>query len=332
VVDGSAADPGPPPVWDRIAAPSNCLCGDGSGFHFFIHRNDPTKVLFFLEGGGACFTAATCGPASPVYRRSITHPDDLSDVSAGIFDFADPRNPFKDWSVVFVPYCTGDVHLGNTTHDYGGGVVVHHDGYVNGTTALGALVEFFPGATQLVVAGESAGAVATPLYAGLAHDQLPAAHITVLADGAGAYPDAPAVNATLGAAWGTEQAIPDWPENKGLTAATWSFPGLFVQLHRHAPDVVLARHDHAFDAIQAAFMQLAGVGTGALVQSIDANEQRIESTGATLLSYISPGTGHTVLGSPGFYTEAQLGTSLLQWVTGLVTDQPVADVHCTACA
>jgi hypothetical protein len=328
---GPATDPGPPLVWDRISAPVNCQCSDGSGFHFFIHRNDPTKVLFFLEGGGACFSAETCGPSSTSYRRKISHPDDLSDVSSGIFDFGDPRNPFASWSVVFVPYCTGDMHLGATTKDYGGGVVVQHDGYLNGTTALGALAEFFPKATQLVVAGESAGSTATPLYAGLAHDKLPDARITALADGSGAYPDDAVLNSTIDAAWGTLGATPRWPENQGLTAARWSIPGLFVQAHRHAPGIVMARHDYAFDAVQTNLARLLGVPATDLLQMIDSNERQIESTGATLLSYISPGSAHTVLGRPDFYTETENGTSLLQWVTDLVAGTPVADVRCTTC-
>jgi hypothetical protein len=36
----------------------------------------------------------------------------------GIFDFASPDNLFADDSVLFVPYCTGDVHLGNKTVAY----------------------------------------------------------------------------------------------------------------------------------------------------------------------------------------------------------------------
>ena len=32
--------------------------------------------------------------------------------SPGIFDFTNAANPVKDWSGVYVPYCTGDVHFG----------------------------------------------------------------------------------------------------------------------------------------------------------------------------------------------------------------------------
>jgi hypothetical protein len=75
------------------------------------------------------------------------------------------------------------VHIGTRTRKYAPGVTVHHNGYVNGTTALDHLAVAFPGATDVVVIGESAGSVAAPLYAGLAADRLPKARITVLADG-----------------------------------------------------------------------------------------------------------------------------------------------------
>src|SRR3954470_14496712 len=60
---GSAAAPaaGSAAAWEKVLATPNCECSDGSGYHYWIHRADPEKVLFYLEGGGACFSAATCG-------------------------------------------------------------------------------------------------------------------------------------------------------------------------------------------------------------------------------------------------------------------------------
>jgi hypothetical protein len=35
----------------------------------------------------------------------------------GLLDRNNPKNPVHDWSMVFVPYCKGDVHSGsNTAH------------------------------------------------------------------------------------------------------------------------------------------------------------------------------------------------------------------------
>jgi len=318
--------------WETITAPSDCLCSDGSGFQYFVRRADPNKVMFFLEGGGACFSADTCAPASGAYKTTVGHEGGIAaDATTGIFDFSNPKNPFADYSIVYVPYCTGDVHIGNTTHDYGNGVVVHHNGYVNGTTALAKMAELFPDTAELVVTGESAGSVPTPLYAGLAHDLLPDAAITVLADGSGAYPDIPAINAVIGDSWGTMNAVPAWPENAGATVENWSLPGLFVHAGAHDPAITFARHDYAYDKTQTFFAGLAGIPADDLVSLIDKNEQEIEAGGVTLFSYISPGDSHTVLGRPEFYTETENGEAFVDWVTALVTHQPVTDVHCTDC-
>ena len=40
---------------------------------------------------------------------------------------------------------------------------------------------------------------------------------------------------------------------------------------------------------------------------------------------------HTVLGGNAFYTQTVNGVLLVDWVTALVTGEPIADVHCTVC-
>ena len=317
--------------WEEVSAPSECVCADGSPYKYWIHRGDPNKVVFFLQGGGACFDPGTCAFDSGSYKTTIGASDDPNGFSAGIFDFTDARNPLADYSFVFAPYCTGDVHLGNSAHQYTPELTVQHKGSVDATAALNTLATEFPDTAQLVVTGESAGSVPTPLYAGLAHDLLPAAAVTVLADGSGAYPDVPAINATLGQVWGTESAIPPWPENAGLTAETWSFPGLFVQAYKHDPDIIFGRHDYAFDRVQSFFASLAGIAADDLVTLIDKNETQIEAAGVDLRSYISPGNSHTVLSSPAFYTETVEGVPLVDWVSDLIRRQPDPDVHCTQC-
>ena len=49
-----------PPVGSRSCRAATAHCADGSEFAFWERRADPTKVVFFLDGGGACFDATTC--------------------------------------------------------------------------------------------------------------------------------------------------------------------------------------------------------------------------------------------------------------------------------
>jgi Pectinacetylesterase len=168
--------------WKKVAPGGDCQCSDGSEFNFWVRKANPKKVVFYLQGGGACFSAKTCAPDSDLYRTRV---GEGPAGEGGMFDFADERNPFADHSVVYVPYCSADVHIGDTTTKYAPGLTVHHKGYVNGTAALDHLAATFPRATDVVVIGESAGSVAAPLYAGLVSDRLSGARITALADGSG---------------------------------------------------------------------------------------------------------------------------------------------------
>ncbi len=56
-------------------------------------------------------------------------------------------------------------------------------------------------------------------------------------------------------------ARPTWPETANLTPEQWGIPDAFAYAGAHAPKVVMARHDHAFDSVQASFSAVAGVGS-----------------------------------------------------------------------
>jgi hypothetical protein len=56
--------------WQMVTAPPNCKCSDNSPYSFWVREADPTKVVFFLQGGGACFDAQSCSPASGIYKRT----------------------------------------------------------------------------------------------------------------------------------------------------------------------------------------------------------------------------------------------------------------------
>lgn len=320
----------PGPAWEKVVGDETCMCADGSEWNMYVRPADPTKVVLFFQGGGACFTGGMCAFDSNSYNVSLAGDAEPSTYD-GIFDFENPENPFTDHSFVFVPYCTGDVHIGDNTNDYGDGVVVEHNGMPNGRFALNELLTRFPDAAEVFVTGSSAGGVPTPLFAGLVADELPSARVTALADGSGAYPSVPAINAGIGALWGTFGARPDWPEAATQTPESWSIPGLFAVAGLHNPKIAMARHDHAFDNVQSSFAGLAGIDASDLVQLIDQNEDEVEAAGVEIDSYVAPGDDHTILGMPEVYTQTVEGVRFIDWLTALVTGDPVDDVHCTTC-
>jgi hypothetical protein len=311
----------------------DCKCADGSEFAFWVRPADPTKVVVFLAGGGACWDATTCAftqDDSTTYEWNVTEGDNPV-FRGGILDLSHPDNPFADYSFVYVPYCTGDLHLGNRTQAYSPELTVAHNGFVNGTTALAYLTENFPDADQVVVFGASAGSVAAPVYAGLVSDALSPAQITVFADSSGAYPGDPDLNTELFRLWGAFETMPGWEVNEELTIQEWNIPRFWVQAERHNPEIVMTRFDYAFDEVQARYMTLLGLDASSLIESIDANEALIESAGMIQHSYTAPGNNHTIVSGEEFYTMEVNGITLVDWVKAVIAGEPPGDVHCTEC-
>lgn len=316
------------PTWETVDAPSDCMCADGSAFHFYLRKASPTKVLFYLEGGGACFSGDMCKPGSGTYGETISPVSKLED-SPGIFDFANPENPFADYSVVYVPYCTGDVHAGNITKDYGNGVVTEHKGFVNASNALDTMIKRFPNTTQLVVAGSSAGSFPTPVFAGIAGDRLPNADLKVFADSSGTVPDA--MGFVIGN-WGTLETLPDWPEIEGLTVDQFTPAYTFIKAAEHNPKITFARHDFAFDNVLSSFARMAGLSPDDLVSVMRTNESKVEATDVNVANWISPGDDHTIAVRDEFYTEEMNGVRFVDWFTAFMNDSPEADNYCVDCA
>lgn len=319
--------------WEQILPGGDCACADGSEFSFWSRPADATKVVLFLEGGGACFDATTCAftdEESTTYDWNIS-PDDDPALQGGIFDFSRAENPFAEHSFVYVPYCTGDIHLGNKISEYSPDVTVEHVGFINGLTALAYVRDTFPDATEVVVVGESAGAIAAPLYGGIVSDLLPDAGVTVFSDGSGAYPNDPNGGALFDALWNTFTNVPDWEVNEGLTAAELNAPRIWIQAGLHDPSIVMSRFDFAYDAVQTAFMELTGADTSDVGASIAANEEAIEAAGVEQHSFTAPGDSHTLVRGDAFYEIEVQGVTLVGWVTDLIAGADVPDVRCTEC-
>jgi hypothetical protein len=316
-------------TWRKVVPGGDCECADGSEFAFFERRADPTKVVFFLDGGGACFDATTCAFTGDGYDWKVTDDPGTED---GIFNFARADNPFLDYSFLYVPSCTGDAHLGDVTREYSPQLTVEHNGYVNGTTALKYLAEHYPDASQVVVVGKTVGSIAAPVYGGLALDLLPDARVTVFGGQSGHIPDDPELNAEFfGKLWGAYSTMPDWEVNEGLTASDWGPLPFWIQAGLHDPDIVMARFDWAYDPNAAESAESIGVDPSKLLEVLDANEAAIEDAGVVIHSYTAPGDGHGIFERPTFYELEVNGVKLVDWVTALIAGEPLDDVHCVDC-
>jgi hypothetical protein len=147
--------------WEKIDIPG-AKCGDGAQYSIFISLKDPTKIAFDFMGNGACWSAKTCyGPIPTTWLHPI--PTVLENTAGGFVSDNPDHSPVADYSIVYFPYCTGDVFFGAHVARYELGIKVHHVGRANVESALRLLTETkrinLPSASKIVLYGFSAGAL-----------------------------------------------------------------------------------------------------------------------------------------------------------------------------
>ncbi|MHA7629170.1 pectin acetylesterase-family hydrolase [Corallococcus sp. M7] len=176
LVDGGNTYP-----WQKVALPG-LKCGNGSQYKFFVHKTGSPNLLFMMEGGGACWDYDSCsgrlgilGAANPNGIADDYMTQFTAKYVSPIVNGADPGLPFRDrrdivtkgWNIVYLPYCTGDVHIGNNAKVYtdstGGQAPLtwYHNGYNNTLAAANYAKQNFPSVQKLLVTGYSAGGTST---------------------------------------------------------------------------------------------------------------------------------------------------------------------------
>jgi hypothetical protein len=145
--------------WDSIPI-DGAKCALGDPYKVFISPGRSDKVAFYFMGGGACWSKETCFGVIP---HTILFPLPFVYEIDGLISPFIEESPIADYTVVYFPYCTGDVHLGNHTAVYGDGKTVNHHGWRNIEMSLSQLHDQktidFAGIKNLVSYGYSAGAI-----------------------------------------------------------------------------------------------------------------------------------------------------------------------------
>ncbi len=176
--DGSSSSTGPiePPPrpayeeWLKVELPDT-VCGNGTQYKFFVnYKEDAEDLMVLFEPGGGCWDFDSCSGREGVLGAANPDgiPDDHMEGTIGLHTpLLDRReqvdNPVRDWNMVFMPYCTGDVHTGNAVTTYVDplgeepDLEFHHAGHANVQAAIGWMREQFPTIPRLFVTGCSAG-------------------------------------------------------------------------------------------------------------------------------------------------------------------------------
>ncbi|MDO8862926.1 pectin acetylesterase-family hydrolase [Haliea sp. E1-2-M8] len=319
--------------WETIAPGGDTLCATGTPFSFQVREADPQKVMIFFNGGGACWSAETCDAAGQPSYRPFASAEAGNDPRHydGAFALANPENPFRDWSQVFVSYCTGDVHLGAADATYtradGTDFSIHHRGWANSMAALDYLFAHFTAPERVVVAGGSAGAVSSPVFAAMVARHYPEADVVQFAGGGAGYRLPPPT--VLWQSWNVLAALPGWYNAGNQTAETLTIPDLYRLAYRAAPALRFHQFDHAFDAVQEDFHRMLGDPVE-LLPGLDANRSELQADIPSLRNYVAAGEFHTLLRFSELYSRETAGVRAVDWVRALIAGENVAEVHCGA--
>ncbi|TMW59431.1 hypothetical protein Poli38472_004500 [Pythium oligandrum] len=149
-------------------------------------KKDTTKLMLYLQGGGACVDDDTCSFALQCgLGSSSTFTVNARAMSNGVLNRTDENNTFKDWNIVHVPYCTGDIHIGNLVKEPYEPIfasilgnneclkqnkTAHHNGYENALSAFKWAAANYPKPEHIVLAGSSAGALGAQLFGKMISD------------------------------------------------------------------------------------------------------------------------------------------------------------------
>lgn len=155
--------------WLKIEPPG-VVCGNGTPYKFFVNYSNTTdNLVVVFEPGGACWDYDSCAGRNGI--RGAANPDGLKDNHWEKASFISPflsrfdfTSPSMTWNMVYVPYCTGDVHTGSKVATYPSGTTepdlpFNHDGHAAVQTVVSWIDENFTHVPKMLSTGCSAGGV-----------------------------------------------------------------------------------------------------------------------------------------------------------------------------
>eukprot|EP00117_Sycon_ciliatum_P008487 scpid6940/ scgid11163/ ATP-binding cassette sub-family G member 2 len=179
------------------------ICSDYTRAIYYLDPSEQgERWMIFLEGGGVCSSITECKNkyATQMYRMShdkTVYRDTLC--GTDVFDESDPENPFRHFRRVMLPYCTQDLYIGGNlgtktreTFDKSIAKDVMDSktdpgfAYAGNYVFMSLIQELkslgLSNATEIVLAGTSAGALGIMNHVRWVQEQFPMATIRLLVD------------------------------------------------------------------------------------------------------------------------------------------------------
>jgi hypothetical protein len=308
--------------WQKVAGGDGTVCSDGSAYSFYAHPGNTRNLLIYFQGGGACWSGLTCDPKSTLYRSNLKEVDPAKE--QGIFDFGNAENPFRNYFVVFVPYCTGDVHLGNRVAKYRSyQAEFHHNGFNNAMSALRWTFANVASPQSVFVAGGSAGAMASPFYAGRVAEHYKDARVIQLGDSAGGL--GIPTDSEMFRSWGAMEMVGSFAPYKSVDVKNASLVTMYVREGLANKSITFAQFNNSADSLQVFGLQAFGV-KAPLTEVLEKSYAQIRAEVPRFHTFTATGTLHVVLTRPEFYTLTVERRRLRDWVAELAEGKAPGNV------
>jgi hypothetical protein len=289
-------------------AEQGATCLTGEQFQVNVRHGSSDQVLLYMQGGGACWDYVTCY----VLNTATTVANGA--VEAGALDIDNPASPFKDWSIVYLPYCDGSVFTGDATVDYNGHTTFHH-GLRNLSVGVDAIKREFGKPSRIVVSGSSAGGYGTFAGYGVTRVAFPDTPIQVLND------SGPGLQ-NLDASQDVRDRTANWNFTKRIppscTECSTQYTYLLDWAFQRDSELRTALYSYQQDGVISFFIDLDGPAYQDLLLTVTGDVHQRDPD--HFKRFFPLGTTHTVLQSPEFYTQSIRGVSLLDWTNGFLDD------------
>lgn len=207
-----------------FAESSSARCLDGSPAGYFFAPGNTSSFVIFLQGGGACYTVSGASSTNCAARAktalgssnywAATYTDNDNVLSG------DPSiNPFASFTRVFVPYCSGDVHLGTRTAPVSPDFPFYFSGHHIVSAVITHLKEVttLSTATSVLLSGSSAGGIGSFVNSDFVAAALPNARVRAAPQGGWFFPAV--VNFT---AWEGGNSGPPYAGQDGKVSSLWA--------------------------------------------------------------------------------------------------------------
>jgi hypothetical protein len=367
VVDATTTAPNYPTSFQTIVPGSSVLygkteltpkCVDDDPYMYFAKRGNSNNVLMYYQGGGACWSGNSCflpvGVPS-ICSRTADAGDNPALATTGFADYTDPSNPFYDWNVVFVTYCTCDVHWGSNRQDYEGVGIAKHYGRINAAVAEKFAREHFVDPERVFVTGSSAGSYGAIMNSyWLMKEVWPNADYSVLGDAGVGVITKQWLDQYINN-WGVQE---NFPEDLGLASddpRDLSLVDLIDGLSQKFPNARFANYDSSYDGgggSQSNFFQVMrhpsppfdnvlyewqNYWETACEWNACMREFKAENASRSSNYHLFTGAGsrHTIFGSDKVFVETKstdadgAGVTFASWVQAMIDDSPAwVDVDC----